>query len=331
MPQPTIFTRFRLMALGLAVAMTMLMPGLGVAQSDYPNRPITLVIPFGPGGETDIFARALSNDVAQVLGQPIVVVNRAGATGVVASEFVARSAPDGYTLIFGTAATHALNQSLFKTLPYHPLDSFEPVAFVGSVPLVLYAHPSMPSNAAELVARLKANPDKYFYGSAGISTSYLGIELFKNAAGITSPNVPYKGTGESIQGLLGGQVMFLGGSLGVGQQLAEAGKLHAVAVMSDKRLNAAPGIPTLGEAMSLPLEVGTWNVVMAPSKTPKAIVDRLNAAFNEVLRRPDVVARLSKSGISPVSDSTPESTGKRISSEIEKWRKAVELAGVQPQ
>jgi tripartite-type tricarboxylate transporter receptor subunit TctC len=289
------------------------------------------VIPYGPGGETDIFARALSNDVAKVLGQPIVVVNRAGATGVVACEFVSRSDPDGYTIIFGTAATHALNLSTFKNLPYHPLDSFEPVAFVGTVPLVLYAHPSMPSNARAFIAKLKADPEKYFYGSAGISTSYLGVELFKNATGVTSSNIPYKGSGESIQGLLGGQVVFVGGSLGVGQSLANAGKLNAIAVMSNKRLAAAPEIPTFEEAMSIPLEVGTWNVVMAPPKTPTAIVNRLNAAFNEVLSRPEVVARLSKSGISPVSDSTPASTGKRISSEIVKWRKAVELAGVQPQ
>lgn len=331
MTLPTLFSALRLTSLSLAFVIMTTLPSISAAQNDYPNRPITLVIPFGPGGETDIFARALSTDVAQVLGQPIVVVNRAGATGAVASEFVSRSAPDGYTIIFGTAATHALNLSLFKNLSYHPLDSFTPVAFVGSVPLILFTHPSMPSNAREFISKLKENPGKYFYGSAGISTSYLGIELFNNAAGVSAPNVPYKGTGESIQGLLGGQVMFLGGSLGVGEALVNAGKLRALAVLSDKRLATAPLVPTLQEAAAIPLDVGTWNVVMAPPKTPTAVVNKLNAAFNEVLSRPDVVTRLSKFGIIPVSNSTPESTAKRISSEIVKWRKAVELAGVPQQ
>jgi len=324
-------TRIRLLASVLVTALTVAIPSIGSAQDNYPNRPITLVIPYGPGGETDIFARAISNDVAKELGQPIVVVNRAGATGVVACEFVARSAPDGYTIIFGTAATHALNMSTFKNLPYHPLKDFSSVAFVGSVPLVLYAHPSMPAKPQEFINELKAHPSKYFYGSAGVSTSYLGMELFKNAAKVSVTNAPYKGTGESIQGLLGNQVQMLGGSLGAGQTLVQGGRLQAIAVMSNERLAAAPQIPTFKESVSLPLDVGTWNVVMAPKGTPKAIVDRLNAAFNVVLSRPSVVERLAASGIQAISDSTPDSTAARISSEIEKWAEAAKLAGVQPQ
>lgn len=320
----------RLPALILA-ALAWAMPAPGWAQDSFPNRPITIVIPFGPGGETDIFARSLSTDLGEVLGQPIVVVNRPGATGVVASESVARSSPDGYTLLFGTAATHALNLSVFKKLPYDPQKDFEPIAFVGSVPLVLLANPSMAANASDFIAQLKQEPDKYFYGSAGVSTSYLGIELFKNAAGISARHVPYKGTGEAIQGLVAGQVQFMGGSLGSSQALVKAGRLRALAVMSSKRLAAAPEIPTLAEAASLPLEVGTWNVVVAPAGTPRPIVARLNAALNEVLRRPAVVERLSRSGISPVADSTPASTGEAIAREIAKWREAFKLAGLQPQ
>lgn len=328
---PNRCSSLRVFDLIFAAALALVMPGIGSAQTAYPNRPITLVIPFGPGGETDIFARALSNDLGEVLGQPIIVVNRAGATGVVASEFVARSNPDGYTLIFGTAATHALNLSTFKSLPYDPQKDFEPIAFVGSVPLVLFANPSMPANARDFIARLKGSPDKYFYGSAGISTSYLGIELFKNVAGVSAANVPYKGTGEAVQGVVGGQVQFMGGSLGAGQALVNAGKLRAIAVMSNKRLTAAPEIPTLAEAAALSLEVGTWNVVMAPAKTPKPVVDQLNAALNEVLQRPAVLDRLSRSGISAVADSTPASTRQMIASEIMKWRTAFKLSGVQPE
>jgi tripartite-type tricarboxylate transporter receptor subunit TctC len=320
----------RLLALVFA-AWAWFTPVMVWAQSAFPNRPITVVIPFGPGGETDIFARALSADLGEVLGQPIVVVNRPGATGVVASESVARSNPDGYTLLFGTAATHALNVAVFKKLPYDPQKDFEPIAFVGSVPLVLLTSLSMPANARDFIALLKGSPDKFFYGSAGVSTSYLGIELFKNAAGISARNVPYKGTGESIQGLLGDQVQFIGGSLGAAQALVKAGKLRALAVMSPRRLAAAPEIPTLAEAASLPLDVGTWNVIVAPAGTPKPILERLNAAVNEVLRRPGVVERLYRLGISPVADSTPASTSQVIGSEITKWREAFKLAGLQPE
>jgi tripartite-type tricarboxylate transporter receptor subunit TctC len=320
----------RVLALVLAGA-TWLMPAPGRAQEAFPSHPITIVVPFGPGGETDIFTRALSNDLGEVLKQPVVVVNKPGATGVVASEFVARSKPDGYTLLFGTAATHALNVSVFKKLPYDPQKDFEPVAYVGSVPLVLLVNPSMPDNARDFIAELKAHPDKYFYGSAGVSTSYLGIELFKNAAGISARNVPYKGTGDAIQGLVGGQVQFIGGSIGTSLPLVKAGKLRALAVMSSKRLAAAPDIPTIDEAAALPLELGTWNVVVAPAGTPKPVVNRLNAALNEVLSRPAVIERLSRLGINPVADSTPASTARVITSEIAKWRGAFSLAGLQPE
>jgi tripartite-type tricarboxylate transporter receptor subunit TctC len=302
-----------------------------LAQAAFPTHPITIVVPFGPGGETDIFARALSNDVAGVLKQPVVVVNKPGATGVVASDFVARSNPDGYTLLFGTAATHALNVSVFRKLPYDPQKDFDPIAFVGSVPLVLLAHPSMPGNARDFISQLREHPDKYFYGSAGISTSYLGIELFKHSAGVSARHVPYKGTGEAIQGLVAGQVQFIGASLGTSLPLVKAGRLRALAVMSNKRLAAAPDIPTMEEAASLPLELGTWNVVLAPAGTPRPVIDRLNAAFNEVLARPAVVERLSHLGINPVADSTPASAAKVIASEIAKWRGAFALTGLQPE
>ena len=323
-------TRRHLLALFVSIA-AMAVPGIAAAQGQFPNRPITLIVPYGPGGETDIFARALSNELGEALGQPVIVVNRAGATGAIGSEAVARSKADGYTLIFGTAATHALNVSVFKSLPYHPLKDFAPVAFVGSVPVVLYAHPSMPGHPREFIEKLKANPKKIFYGSAGMSTSYLGIELFLNMAKVSASQVPYKGTGEAVQGLVGGQVQFVGASLGAGRELVKAGKLLAVAVMSNKRLAAAPEIPTLLESTSLPLEVGTWNVVMAPAGTPNDVVDRLNAALNEVLRKPAIQDRLAGYGISPVSDSTPASTAKFVESEIAKWRVAFKLSGAEPQ
>ena len=297
------------------------------AQGLYPDRPIRLIIPFAPGGETDIFSRAISVRLGELLGQQVVLENRAGATGMVGSEFVARSKPDGYTLLFGTAATHALNLAVFKSMPYHPLRDFEPIAFVGSVPLVLFVNPSMPSTLKDFIALLKANPGKYSYGAAGSSTSHLGIELLKAGAGVSALHVPYKGTGPALQDTVGGQVQFMGASIGVGLPMVQAGRLRAVAVMARQRMAAAPEVPTFAEAGMPDFEVGTWNVVMAPLGTPKRIVERLNAALNETLRDPGIRERLTKLGISPVDDSTPASTAETVTREIAKWARAFELAG----
>lgn len=320
--------RRHLLALSLTIAATTV-PGITAAQAKYPTRPITLIVPFGPGGDADIFARALSHEFGEALGQPIVIVNRAGATGIVGTEAVARSKPDGYTLVFGTAATHALNMSTFKMLPYHPLKDFEPVALAGTVPVILYAHPSMPGNARDFIAKLKANPKKYFYGAAGMSISFLSIEMFMNMAKVSASHVSYKGNGEAVQDLVGGQVQFMGGTLGLGRELVKGAKLNAIAVMSDKRLAAAPEVPTLLEATSLPLEVGTWNVVMAPAGTPKDVVDRLNAALNATLKKPAIQDRLAGYGINPVIDSTPASTAKFVESEIAKFHSAFKLSGAE--
>ena len=315
----------------MALATALCGGGLTIAQGRYPDRPIRLVIPFAPGGETDIFSRAIAAKWGDVLGQQIVPENRAGATGIVGSEYVAKSKPDGYILIFGTAATHALNLAVFKTLPYHPLRDFEPIAFVGSVPLVLFVHPSLPATLKEFIALLKANPGKYSYGAAGSSTSHLGIELLKAGAGVSAVHIPYKGTGPALQDTVGGQVQFMGGSIGVGLPMVQAGRLRAVAVMAKQRMAAAPDVPTFAEAGMPDFEVGTWNVVMAPLGTPKPIVERLNAALNETLRDPGIRDRLTKLGITPVDDSTPAGTGETITREIAKWAKAFELAGGKPE
>ncbi len=306
--------------------------GIAAAQAPFPARQITLVVPFGAGGETDLFARTLSHELTEALGQPVIVVNRAGATGVIATEFVARSKPDGYTLIFGTASTHALNLATYKSLPYHPLKSFEPIALVGSTPVILYAHPSMPSKALDFIAKLQAEPKKSFYGAAGVSTPYLATEMFLHAAKIpVSTVVPYKGNAEAVQALIGGQVQFLGGGLSLGRGLVKAGKLNAIAVLSDKRLAAAPEIPTLQEAAALPLEVGTWNVIMAPAGTPQDIVVRLNTAINEALKKPAIQDRLSGYGVRTIADSTPGGTKQFVAAEISKWRDAFQLTGLEPQ
>jgi len=322
--------RSRLARLLAAVIPAFVVAGVS-AQDAFPNKPIRMVVPFAPGGETDIFCRAIAQRLGEVLGQNIIVDNRAGATGIVGSEHVARSAPDGYTLIFGTAATHALNVAVFKSLPYHPLKDFEPVAYVGSVPLVLFTHPSMPDNLKGFVAELKAHPGKYSYGAAGSSTSHLGIELFKNAASVTAVHVPYKGTGPALQDTVSGQVQFMGASIGVGLPMLQAGRVRALGVMGDKRMTSAPDVPTFAEAGMPGMVVGTWNVVMAPRGTPKPVVERLNAAINQVLREEPIRARLDGYGITPIADSTPASTAAHIDSEIARWGKAFQLSGAPQQ
>ena len=314
--------------LALAVCLLATTGGGAFAQAGFPDRPVRLVIPFAPGGETDVFARAISGRLGELLGQQVVIENRPGATGIVASELVARSKPDGYTLIFGTAATHALNLAVFKTLPYHPLKDFEPVAFVGTVPIVLFAHPSMPATLREFLAVIKANPGKYSYGAAGSSTSHLGVELMKAAAGgLSAVHVPYKGSAPAVQDTVAGQVQFVVASIGVGYPLAKAGRLRALAVASNQRLAAAPEVPTFSEAGLADFEVGTWNVVMGPPGVPPAVVARLNSALNETLREAGVRERLTQLGIAPVADSTPASTAETVQREIVKWKRAFDLSG----
>ncbi|HPU51525.1 MAG TPA: tripartite tricarboxylate transporter substrate binding protein [Burkholderiaceae bacterium] len=322
--------RSRLARLLCASICAFLVAGVS-AQEDFPSKPIRMVVPFAPGGETDIFCRAIAQRLSEVLGQNIIVDNRAGATGIVGSEHVARSAPDGYTLIFGTAATHALNLAVFKTLPYHPVRDFEPVALLGSVPLVVFTHPSMPSNLKDFIAELKANPGKYSYGAAGSSTSHLGIELFKNAAGVNAVHVPYKGTGPALQDTVSGQVQFMGGSIGVGLPMLQTGRVRALGVMGRARMTSAPNVPTFAEAGMPNMEVGTWNVVMAPRGTPKPVVDRLNAAINKVLGEDPIRAKLDSYGITPIADSTPASTAAHIQREIARWGEAFRLSGAQQQ
>lgn len=299
------------------------------AQEKFPEREVRLVIPFPPGGPTDLFGRLLGERLTDVLGQTVVIENKPGASGIIASEFVARAKPDGYTLVFGTAATHAVNATLYRKLPYHPLKDFEAVAFVGVVPAVLLVHPSLPSAWPELLALLKANPGKYTYGSAGNgTTNHLGGEMLKAEAGVKMLHVAYKGSGPAMQDVLGGQIHMMFETFGTALPHIKAGRLRAVAVAAEKRSTAAPDVPTFAEVGLPNLGVSTWNVVMAPSGTPADVVRRLNQAVNESLRDPALGERLVKLGIVAVSDSTPASTAQTIQLEIDKWAKAVELAGV---
>jgi tripartite-type tricarboxylate transporter receptor subunit TctC len=303
----------------------------GQAQQTYPSRTIRLVVPFPPGGPTDVLGRILSVKLGEILGQSVVVENRPGATGIVGSTLVANSPPDGYTLLLGTAATHAINVSAFKALSYDPIRSFAPVALAGSMAFLLFAHPSMPSDANEFIELLRDHPKKYAFGAPGTGASYLATELFLHAADASALYVPYQGSGPVLRDTLAGTVQFMVSSVGVGMPMVKQGKLKALAVMGASRLASAPDVPTLDESGLRDFQAETWNAVFAPAGTPKAIVERLNAAVNAAVRDAAVKELLAKAGIDPISDSSPESTEAAVVREIEKWSKAFKLSGATPQ
>lgn len=313
----------RALAAAFAIAVS-----AGAASAQYPDKPVRLVVPFPPGGPTDVFARVLATGLAGQLGQQVVIENKAGAGGTVGSEMVAKARPDGYTLLFGTAATHGINVSLYSSLPYDPLKDFELVALAGLVPMVLLVPPGQPRTLKALVAKLKAEPGKWSYASSGNgTTNHLAGELFKKKAGLDVEHVPYRGSAPALQDLMAGRVAFMFDSFGTTLEQIKAGKLHAVAVMADKRSQVMTDVPTTAEAGLADFVGGTWNVVAAPAGTPRDIVDKLNTAVNKALVDPAVADRLRQLGIEAVTNSAPASTRAFVTAEIAKWREVVLLAG----
>ncbi len=298
------------------------------AMAQYPNKPVKLVVPFPPGGPTDVFARVLSAALSEQLGQQVVIENKGGAGGTVGTDLVAKAKPDGYTLLFGTAATHGINVSLYDQLPYDPLKDFELVALAGLVPMVLLVSLEQPRRLPELIAKLKADKGKPSYASSGNgTTNHLAGELFKTRAGIEATHVPYRGSGPALQDLMGGRVTFMFDSFGTSLEQIKAGKLYAVVIMADKRSQARPDVPTAAEAGLANFVGGTWNIVAVPGGTPKPIVDRLNTAVNKALASATVAERLQQLGIEAVTDSTPTSTRAFVTAEIAKWRDVIRVAG----
>lgn len=296
----------------------------------YPDKPVRLVVPFPPGGPTDLIARVVAVGMAADLGQQIIIDNKGGAGGNVGTDLVAKAKPDGYTLLFGTAATHGINVSLYKNLPYDPVKDFEAVALVGLAPMALIVPPGMPRTLKDLIARLKAEPGKWSYPSSGNgTTNHLASELFKTRTGADVLHVPYRGTGPALQDLLAGRHAFMFGTLGPVMEHIRAGQLVPLGLMADKRSTVMPDIPTMAEAGLPDFVGGTWNVVAAPAGTPKEIVDRLNAAVNRALADPTLGERLKALNMEASDASTPATTKAFIEAEIAKWRELVALAGAQ--
>ena len=300
------------------------------AQS-YPAKPIRFLVPFGPGGVGDITARVVAQKIGASLGQQIVVDNRPGAGGIVASELVAKSAPDGYTLLLLNNA-HAVSMSLFKSLPYDTLRDFAPVSSISTFSIVLLVNTDSPIRSVkDLIASAKASPGKLNAGTIQIgATQHLSSELFKSMAGIDIVHVPFTNTGAVLTGLRGGSVQIAFEFIApvVGQ--VKAGALRALAVSTRTRFAGLPDVPTVHEAGVPGYEVMSWNGIAAPAGTPKAVIDRLNRAITEALAMPDVKQRFQELAVDARPD-TPEGFRKLVASEIVKWGKVIEQAKIPKQ
>lgn len=297
----------------------------------YPTRPIRLVVPFAPGGTNDTVGRIVSEKLSARLGQPIVADNRAGANSVVGSEIVAQASPDGYTMVI-VAAGFAVNPSLRKKLPYDSLRDFAPVGLVGSGPYLLAVHPSVPAkNLSEFIAWVKARPGQVNYASTGVgSPPHLAAELLRTMAGLDIVHIPYKGGGAVLPDLLAGRIPMFFGSVSTLAPYIRNGRLRGIAVTTPKRSSAMPELPTFIEAGLKDYDVTGWYGLLAPGRTPRAIVNRVNAELRQVLGDAETVERLAQRGIEPMPGS-PDDFAALIRREIPKWAKVMKAAGIQPQ
>jgi tripartite-type tricarboxylate transporter receptor subunit TctC len=306
----------------------LLFAGMAAAQGSYPQKPIRLIVGYTPGGATDIVARILAAKLQEALGQPVIVENKPGAGSNIGSEYVAKSAPDGYTLLIGSIA-NASNMVAYKNLGYDTLRDLIPVSQLMSAPSVLAVHPSFPAkNLQELIALAKREPGKYAFASSGSGGSpHLAGELLKLRAGIDLIHVPYKGAAPALSDLLGGQVhMAFQTALSAVPHL-QSGQLRGIAVAANKRLAQLPTVPTMAEAGLAGVEVSSWNGLFAPAKTPPEIIARLHAETVKALAAPDVREKLLAQGAEPVG-SSPEEFRAYIGAEIEKWGKVVRASGL---
>lgn len=297
----------------------------------YPQRPVRLIVPFAPGGTTDILARLIGQKLTPMLGQSVVIDNRPGANGAVGSEIVAKSNPDGYTLIMGYLGSLAINPHLFSTLPYDSVRDFAPITVVASTAQAIVAHPSLPSSCVELIALAKRKRGQITYASAGIgSPSHLAGELFKMMAGVDILHVPYKGSGAALTDLLGGHVALSFGGLAAAMPYVKAGRLRLLAVTTAKRSSAVPEVPTVAESGVPGFDVSSWFGVLAPAGTPREVIDRLHTEIARILTTREVKERLAADGAEPVGN-TPQEFAAFIRSELVKWGKVVKGAGIRPE
>jgi tripartite-type tricarboxylate transporter receptor subunit TctC len=313
-----------------AIAAAALMLALNAAAQTYPARPVKIVVPATPGGAIDLIARTLGEKLTAALGQPVVVENKPGASNNLGTDFVAKSPPDGYTLVI-VASSHATNKHLFKQMPFDPIKDFEPVVYTHVVPLLLAVHPSVPAKTVpELVDWIKANPDKAVYASSGPGSSlHMAAELFMSMTKTKMQHVPYKGSSAAHPDLLAGRTAMIFDTITAVRGHVKSGAVRGIAVTTAKRSSAMPELPTIAE--SLPgYDASTWGGILAPAGTPKDVVAKLNSAINAALKMEDVRARLMGAGIE-IQGGTPEAFAEVIRIEVDKWGRIVKEAGIQPE
>lgn len=309
------------------LGLSMIGPSAAHAQSpavaNYPDHPIKLVVGYTPGGGNDVAARLIAKELTEILHQTIMVENRPGAGTNIGASYVARSAPDGYTLTLSSTAL-AVNVTLYPKLDYDAVKDFDPVAIFAEAPNLLIVNPKLPVNSvADLIAYGKKHTGKLNYSSAGSgSTQHLAGELFKTKAGITATHVPYKGSAPSLTAVISGEADFTFVNIPSSKQLVESGQVKALAITSSKRFPAVPDIPTMAEAGVTGMEVATWYSILTPAGTPRPIIDKLNAAVNQAVAKPEFRKVLEDLGTAPMSE-TPEFFKKFLAEEIVRWREIV--------
>jgi tripartite-type tricarboxylate transporter receptor subunit TctC len=307
----------------------MLAFGGQVFAQNYPNRPIKLIIPFPPGGATDIVGRAMAERLQIALGQPIIVENKAGASGNIGIGEATRAAPDGYTLVIGSPQTLTINHQIIKSTPFNPQKDLAPIVVIASVPNVLLVNNKLPvKNAKELIAFAKANPGKLSGGSSSIGGSpHLALESMKATYGLDIVHVPYKGSAPALQDLIGGQISMMFDNLPAALQLINGGQVRALGVTTLKRTASAPEIPTLDESGMKGFDSQGWFALLAPAGTPAPILDRINVEANRIISTPEFRERMTKVGADTVGGSIDEFRA-RIKSETERWGKVIEAANI---
>jgi len=312
---------------GWVAAALLWIAGAALAQP-YPDKPVRFVVPYPPGGGTDVIARIVQERFQAALGQPVVIENRGGAAGSLGTDVVAKAPPDGYTVLF-TLSSHTINPAIYAKLPFDTVKDFQPVGTVASLPQILVANNALPVNTvAELIALAKAKPGSLSFASVGNgSPGHLAGELFKLRTGTVMTHVPYRGGGPAVTDVMGGQVPLLWVSIPAAAQFVKAGKLKALAVSTVKRSAAFPNVPTMQEAGVADFEVDSWYAMFVPAKTPKPVVDKLNQALNTIVQEPDVRDKLLAQGSEGVGG-TPEALAKVVSTELPRWAKLAKDASI---
>jgi tripartite-type tricarboxylate transporter receptor subunit TctC len=308
------------------LSILLLVAGCAQAQT-FPSKPVRWIVPFPPGGATDIIARIVAAKMSEAWKEPVVVENRAGAAGAIGSEVVARAAPDGHTILMGTTSTHAVGPAINPNLPYNHLTDFAPVTLVATFPNVLVAHPSTADSLQDLVAKLKANPGKYNFGSSGAgSSTHLAGELFKLMTQTDINHIPYKGTGPLLNDLMAGHVAFAFDQVTAVMSAVNAGKMKALGVASLERSSALPGVPAIAEVLP-GFEATAWVGIFAPAKTPADVISRIQGEIARIVALPDIAKRLSELGATPVAN-PPAQFAEFVKKDTEKWKNLVATAKI---